>query len=65
MVLNFGHSRRKIKMGGGKVYLNNVPAYTGIAAVDVYVGATAMPDDDPKNTKHPGEFKYGGGFVIE
>ncbi|MGI6595391.1 MAG: homocysteine biosynthesis protein [Candidatus Ratteibacteria bacterium] len=63
--LNFGHSRRKIKMGGGKVYLNNVPAYTGIAAVDVYVGATAMPDDDPKNTKHPGEFKYGGGYVIE
>lgn len=63
--LNFGHSKEKIKMGGGRVYLNNVPAYSGLAAVDVYLGATALPDDDPRNTKYPGEFKYGGGHVIE
>lgn len=63
--LNFGHSKKRIKMGGGKVCLNGVPAYTGIAAVDVYLGATALPDEDPRNTEHPGEFKYGGGHVIE
>ncbi len=52
-------------MGGGRVYLNDVPAYTGVAAVDVILGATAMPDDDPKNKIYPGEFNYGGGHVIE
>jgi formylglycine-generating enzyme required for sulfatase activity len=36
----------KIKAGGGTAYLNNVPAYTGWAAVDLYIGATALPDDD-------------------
>ncbi|MFH2013246.1 MAG: homocysteine biosynthesis protein [Pseudomonadota bacterium] len=63
--LNLGHSKPRIKIGGGKAYLNNIPVYTGIAAVDVYLGATAMPDDDPRNTVFPGEFKYGGGHVIE
>ena len=63
--LNLGHSKPKIKLGGGKVTLNNVPAYTGFAAVDIYIGATAMPDDDPRNKVYPGEFKYGGGHVIE
>ena len=63
--LNIGHSKPKIKLGGGKAYLNEVPVYTGIAAVDFYLGATALPDDDPRNRVHPGEFKYGGGHVIE
>ncbi|MDP3791703.1 MAG: homocysteine biosynthesis protein [Candidatus Omnitrophota bacterium] len=63
--LNIGHSKPKIKLGGGKVTLNNVPAYAGFAAVDIYVGATAMPDDDPRNKVFPGEFKYGGAHVIE
>ena len=63
--LNLGHSKPKIKLGGGKVTLNDVPAYTGFAAVDIYIGATAMPDDDPRNKVYPGEFKYGGGHVIE
>jgi L-aspartate semialdehyde sulfurtransferase len=63
--LNFGHSKPRIKLGGGKVYLNDVPVYTGLAAVDVYLGATALPDDDPKNRIFPGEFIYGGGHVIE
>ncbi|RKY31343.1 MAG: hypothetical protein DRP67_02790 [Candidatus Omnitrophota bacterium] len=63
--LNFGHSKPRIKFGGGKVYLNGVPAYAGLAAVDVYLGATALPDNDPRNTQYPGEFKYGGGHVIE
>ena len=63
--LNVGHTKPKIKLGGGRATLNGVPVYTGFAAVDVYLGATAMPDDDPRNSVHPGEFKYGGGHVIE
>lgn len=62
---NLGHTKPRIKLGGGKVYLNDVPAYTGIAAVDIILGATAMPDDDPRNKVHPGAFNYGGGHVIE
>ena len=63
--LNVGHARPKLKLGGGKATLNNVPVYTGFAAVDIYIGATAMPDDDPRNKVYPGEFRYGGGHVIE
>ncbi len=62
---NIGHAKPKIKLGGGRSYLNEVPVYTGFAAVDVYIGATAIPDDDPRNKIFPGEFKYGGGHVIE
>jgi len=62
---NLGHSKPRIKIGGGQAYLNDVPAYTGIAAVDIFLGATAMPDDDPRNKIHPGDFSYGGGHVIE
>jgi len=63
--LNVGHTKPRIKLGGGKVYLNDVPAYAGFAAVDIYIGCTAIPDDDPRNRVHPGEFNYGGGHVIE
>ncbi|MDY7031616.1 MAG: homocysteine biosynthesis protein [Thermodesulfobacteriota bacterium] len=63
--LNLGHSKPRIKIGGGRAYLNDVPVYTGMAAVDVYLGATAIPDDDPRNMVFPGGFKYGGGHVIE
>ena len=62
---NIGHSKPKIKLGGGKVYLNDIPAYAGFAAVDLYIGASALADDDPKNKVFPGEFRYGGGHVIE
>jgi L-aspartate semialdehyde sulfurtransferase len=62
---NTGHTSPRIKLGGGRVYLNDVPAYAGFAAVDVYIGCTALPDDDPRNRTHPGEFRYGGGHVIE
>ncbi len=62
---NVGHTKPRIKLGGGKVYLNDVPVYSGLAAVDVFLGATALPDDDPKNRIYPGEFRYGGGHVIE
>ena len=62
---NIGHSNPRIKLGGGRVYLNDVPAYTGLGAVDLFIGANALPDDDPRNRIHPGEFNYGGGHVIE
>lgn len=62
---NLGHSKPRIKVGGGRAYINDVPVYTGIAAVDVFLGATATPDDDPRNRVHPGPFNYGGGHVIE
>ena len=62
---NIGHSKPRIKLGGGKVYLNDVPAYNGMAAVDIFLGATAIPDDDSRNKFYPGEFNYGGGHIIE
>jgi L-aspartate semialdehyde sulfurtransferase len=62
---NVGHSKPKIKLGGGKVTLNGIATYSGFAAVDILLGATAMADDDPRNKVYPGEFKYGGGHVIE
>ena len=62
---NFGHSKPRIKCGGGTTYLNDVPAYAGLAAVDLFIGATAIPDTDPRNSVFPGEFRYGGGHVIE
>ncbi|MBS3906589.1 MAG: homocysteine biosynthesis protein [Syntrophaceae bacterium] len=62
---NVGHTKPRIKLGGGKVYLNDVPVYTGFAAVDFFLGATAMPDDDPKNKLYPGKFTYGGAYVLE
>ncbi|MFC1658391.1 homocysteine biosynthesis protein [Candidatus Omnitrophota bacterium] len=62
---NIGHSRPRIKLGAGSCKLNDVPAYTGFAAVDIFLGATALPEDDPLNKVYPGEFKYGGGHVIQ
>ncbi len=61
--INFGHTKPPIK--AGKVWLNDVPAYGGLAAVDVYIGATEPTFDDPLNKIHPGSFEYGGGHVIE
>ncbi|MFC1944026.1 homocysteine biosynthesis protein [Chloroflexota bacterium] len=63
--LNLGHTSPRIKLGGGTVHLNGVPAYTGLAAVDIFIGGAALPDDDPRNRVYPGEFNYGGGYVIE
>ncbi|MBN1850213.1 MAG: homocysteine biosynthesis protein [Deltaproteobacteria bacterium] len=60
--INFGHAKPTIK--GSKIWLNNVSAYGGLAAVDTYIGATEPAEDDPLNRVHPGQFKYGGGHVI-
>jgi uncharacterized protein (DUF39 family) len=60
--INFGPVSPPIK--AAKVWLNDVPAYAGIAAVDIYIGATEPNEDDPLNKIHPGGFEYGGGHVI-
>jgi uncharacterized protein (DUF39 family) len=65
LFINVGHTKPRIKLGGGTCSLNEVPCYAGLAAVDIYVGATAIPDDDPRNKVYPGAFSYGGGHVIE
>ncbi len=48
-----------------RVWFNKVPGYAGLAAVDAFLGATEPAEDDPLNKIYPGEFKYGGGHVIE
>lgn len=60
--LNFGHPTPRMRMS--RVWLNGVEAYGGIAAVDAYLGATALPENDPENKVYPGRFAYGGGHVI-
>ena len=60
--INFGHTRPAIK--ASQAWLNGVPAYAGVAAVDLFIGATEPAEDDPLNRVHPGQFKYGGGHVI-
>ena len=62
-VLNFGHSKPKIRMS--EAWVQDVLVYTGLAAVDVYLGATQLRHNAPANMDHPGEFKYGGGHVME
>ena len=61
--LSFGHSKPKIRMS--EAWVQDVLVYTGIAAVDVYLGATQVRHGDPANMYYPGEFRYGGGHVIE
>lgn len=61
--LNFGHSKPKIRMS--EAWIEDVLVYTGVAAVDVYLGATQLRHRDPANLYHPGEFRYGGAHVME
>lgn len=51
---NFGHSDPPIKMQ--RVWMNDVEAYTGIAAVDAYLGAAQLSETVEE---------YGGSHVIE
>ena len=62
-VLSFGHSTPRIRMS--EAWIEDVPVHTGLAAVDVFLGATELRDKDPANLYYPGEFRYGGGHVIE
>ncbi|MBU1671533.1 MAG: homocysteine biosynthesis protein [Actinobacteria bacterium] len=53
--VNFGHSDPPIKMA--KVWLNDVPVCADLAAVDAYIGATALSETEG--------MAYGGAHVIE
>jgi uncharacterized protein (DUF39 family) len=53
--INFGHTNPPLKFF--EVYLNEVPAYGGLAAADIYIGAT-QPSLDKG-------IEYGGAHVIE
>jgi len=55
VLINFGHSEPPLKMQ--RVWLNDVEAYTGIAAVDAYLGAAQLSEEKG--------MEYGGGHVIE
>ncbi len=61
--LNFGHSKPRIRMS--QAWIDEVEAYGGVGAVDVYLGATQLRRHDPANLYYPGEFRFGGGHVIE
>ncbi len=63
MIFNFGQKPPMIK--AHRLWLNNVPCYAGLAAVDAYLGATEPTENDPLNKVYPGRFSYGGGHVIE
>jgi uncharacterized protein (DUF39 family) len=54
-IINLGHSDPPIKIQ--RAWLNDVEACHPGAAVDLYMGATAMSETQP--------FEYGGGHVIE
>jgi uncharacterized protein (DUF39 family)/CBS domain-containing protein len=54
-IINLGHSDPPIKID--KAWINDVPICHPGAAVDLYIGATAMSESQP--------FEYGGGHVIE
>lgn len=53
--INFGHSEPPIKMN--KVWLNDVPVCADVAAVDAYIGATALSEAEGMG--------YGGAHVIQ
>jgi L-aspartate semialdehyde sulfurtransferase len=61
--LNFGHSRPRMRIT--EAWIEDVLVYSGVAAVDVYLGATQLRHGDSANMDYPGEFRYGGGHVIE
>lgn len=61
--INIGQSKPVVRTT--KTLFNNVQAYSGVAAVDCFIGATQIIEGDPLNSMHPGEFNYGGGHVIQ
>ncbi|MFW9802641.1 MAG: homocysteine biosynthesis protein [Candidatus Thorarchaeota archaeon] len=53
--MNFGHAEPPMRMT--RVWLNDVEAYSGVAAVDAFIGATQLSESLG--------MEYGGGHVIE
>lgn len=61
--LNFGQTTPKMRIT--EAWLDDVLIYSGLAAVDGYLGATQLRHNDPANMNYPGEFKFGGAHVME
>lgn len=69
-IINLGHTDPPINVR--QCWLDSVPAYTGLGAVDLYLGATASPDYSQSGetseleTRLGGSYKErGGGHVIQ
>jgi len=62
-VINLGHTDPPIKIR--QCWLDGVPAYAGLGAVDLYLGATAMIDYTNEGDNSNPISERGGGHVIE
>ncbi|MBZ8182577.1 homocysteine biosynthesis protein [Oscillatoria salina] len=68
-IINLGHTDPPIKIR--QCWLDNVPAYAGFGAVDLYLGATVMADysnteaTDIETRQGASTIERGGGHVIE
>ncbi|NES77602.1 MULTISPECIES: homocysteine biosynthesis protein [Okeania] len=56
-MINLGHTDPPIKIRS--CWLDGIPAYSGFGAVDLYLGATQIPEDSEESKER------GGGHVIE
>ena len=52
--LNVGQPKPKIKLGGGKTLLNNIPAYAGFAAADIFTCGTTLDNGAAASRIHRG-----------
>ncbi len=62
---NIGHLQTPHQTGRWQVLSKRCASLCRICCRRLFIGANALPDDDPRNRNHPGEFNYGGGHVIE
>lgn len=63
LFINTGQTKPKIRIT--EAQLDGVPAYAGLAAADLFLGATEIRANDSANMDYPGEFRFGGAHVIE
>lgn len=67
-IINLGHTDPPIKIS--KCWFDNVPAYAGFGAVDLYLGATVASENLSNSSTEFSNLdterkEYGGGYVIE
>jgi uncharacterized protein (DUF39 family) len=61
-LLNVGHASPRIKIR--RAWLNGVPVQSGLAAVDLFLGATQPAETGGQPEGRPVRYRYGGGHVI-
>jgi uncharacterized protein (DUF39 family) len=62
-IINLGHTDPPIKIKS--CWLDNIPAYAGFGAVDLYLGATQVSDYGDNSGDLESKKERGGGHVIE